>query len=293
MPRRGLTVLAAVAFGAVASAAAHSEATSTQQKAFKNSKLESVYVLKGIVPRDESGAAAASQGLLEKTQMPSQFVPVGAVTDLSAIAARVAGSDLPTGEVVVGGMFVSAADNPGAAAGLLPRGEVAVTVSVSQAQGVAGLIQPGDRVDILLDLPGAQEATLYRSVAVLAVGTALQPPPGVAAGAVRTTATAPSGSESQANAVAAATELITFAVSPAAAAHIAPAKSDSGGVVPGVYLALDAPGNAPASESTITIPGSGIVPGAATGSPAVTTTTTTLHKATPPSQGGGPGAPTP
>jgi len=282
VPRRGLTVLAAVAFGAVASAAAHSEATSTQQKAFKNSKLESVYVLKGIVPRDESGAAAASQGLLEKTQMPSQFVPVGAVTDLSAIAARVAGSDLPTGEVVVGGMFVSAADNPGAAAGLLPRGEVAVTVSVSQAQGVAGLIQPGDRVDILLDLPGAQEATLYRSVAVLAVGTALQP-----------TATAPPGSESQANAVAAATELITFAVSPAAAAHIAPAKSDSGGVVPGVYLALDAPGNAPASESTITIPGSGIVPGAATGSPAVTTTTTTLHKATPPSQGGGPGAPTP
>ena len=297
MPRRGLTVLAAVAFGALSSAAAYSVADSTQQKAFRNSKLEVVYILKGTVPQDETAAAAAGQGLLARTQMPRQFVPVGAVTDLSALGARVAGSNLPTGEVLVGSMFVSPARSPGAAAGLLPHGDVAVTVSVDPAHGVAGLIEPGDRVDILLDMAGAQEATLYRSVRVLAVGTALEPPPGVATGPVRTTAAVVGGVGGQASDAGSAIALITFAVSPASAAHIAPAQSDSTGVTPGVYLALDGPGNAPASVSTVTIPGA-----ATTSGPATSTTSTPAGTATaaipagtttPPSLPGGNHGPTP
>ena len=43
------------------------------------------------------------------------------------------------------------------AAQTVPKGDVAVSVSVDQVHGVAGLIQPGDKVDILVDLGGDQE----------------------------------------------------------------------------------------------------------------------------------------
>ncbi len=274
MPNRGLTVLAAVAFGAVASAAAYSEAHSTEQKAFNGSTLTSVYVLKGTVARDESAVAASSQGLITAAQMPRQFVPVGAVTNLSTLGGRVAAADFSAGEVVVGSMFVPAAAVTGRAATLLTHGDVAVSVSVDQAQGVAGLIEPGDKVDVLLDVHGTQEAYLLRSVPVLAVGTDLAPPPGVAPAVARRTASTVADVSPE------ATTVLTFAVSPAAAARIASTGGVGTGGSTGVYLALEGPGDQASSFTTITganfIPGTSVnLTGSGTGSSTTTGSTTT------------------
>ena len=131
----------------------------------------------------------------------------------------------------------------------MPQGDVAISVSVDQVHAVAGLIQPGDKVDILLDLNGNQETYLYQQVPVLAVGTTLVPAPGTAPSGPQTTATTTSN-------------VITFAVTPAAAARIALADSNGGGVTGGIYLALEAAGNPAAAPTTIT--SSNLIPGNST-----------------------------
>jgi hypothetical protein len=86
-------------------------------------------------------------------------------------------------------------------------------------------------------------------VPVLAVGTTLVPAPGTPTAAQTTAATQSSN-------------VITFAVTPAAAARIALANSDGGGVTGGIYLALEAAGNPPTSPTTIT--GSNLIPASST-----------------------------
>jgi len=242
VPSRGLIVLIATVLGVVGAVAAYTTVQSAPQKAFPNSSLTSVYVVRSAVPRDETAATAADRGLIVTAQMPAQYVPSGAVTNLADIRDQVAGSDIATGEVVVRGMFVSAANNPGAAAEALPPGDVAISVSVSPAAGVGGAVQPGDKVDLLVDVKGTQEAYLYRGVPVLAVGTRLVVTPGV------------TPSSTPAN-------VITFALSPADAAHIPPTTSATGPITQGVYLALDGPGSQ--SESVAPITFSKLIPGVA------------------------------
>ncbi|MGD0379801.1 MAG: hypothetical protein ABSC30_07435, partial [Acidimicrobiales bacterium] len=76
--------------------------------------------------------------------------------------------------------------------------------------------------------------------------------------------------------------LITFAVTPTAAARIALADSDGGGVTGGIYLALEAAGNTPTAPTTIN--SSNLIPagsaGAVTATVAPTTTTTTVKSST-------------
>ncbi len=247
MPSRGLTVLAAVTLGVVAGATAYIEAHSTEQNAFKSEKLTSVYVVHGTVPVDESAQSAYSAGLITSVEMPTRYVPVGAVTDLGALGTQVAGSRLGTGEVVVHGMFVDAATNPSRPSDAVPKGHVAVTVSVDSSAGVAGFIQPGDTVDILVDIDSNEEATLYQSVPVLAVNHTLVAVPDTTSGE------APSTDVDQ------AATLITFSMTPAAAAHIPPTHSDGSAYTQGVYLALDGPGAQLASMTVIN--GTTLIPG--------------------------------
>jgi len=258
VPRRSLAVLVAVAVAAVASFGAYLGLHSAQTSSSEQASLTSVYVLKGTVPRAESAAEAYAFGLIRTTRLPRQLVPAGAVTRLSDIEHQVAQYDLPAGQVVVAAMFVPQASLHSVAAGEVPTGRVAVTVSVSPSQGVADLVQPGDRVDIFVDIDGTQESYLYQSVPVLAVNTELVHS--------RSATSPPSlGAQTRIN--------ITFAVPPVEATQIAAADSGHGGVTGGLYLALDRPGTTSHAIPAITtgnlVPGSlpigapvpGVVPG--------------------------------
>jgi pilus assembly protein CpaB len=239
-------VLVAVALATLARAAAYVGLHSAQKTAAKNASLASVYVLKAIVPADDSAGSAYAQGLIKVVRLPSQFVPTGAVTNLSTIRAHVAWYELPADEVVTQAMFVSPGALHSIAAERIPKGDVAVSVSVDQVHGVAGLIQPGDRVDILANKGGNQETFLYQSVAVLAVGTTLVSSPG----------NATPGSTRAADQ---AKNIITFAVNNADATEIAQANSGGGGVTGGIYLALSAAGTPRVPATAITV--SNLVPG--------------------------------
>ena len=252
--KRTVVVAVAVAVGVVASVLSYVFLNNAQQNAYHNAKLVPAYVIAKPIPRTLTGAEAVSGGYVEKKNVPAEFRPSSAVTNLSAIRDRAAGANLPSGEVVVSGMFVSPGTIASVAAETVPQGDVAISVSVDQVHGVAGLIQPGDKVDILVNLNGAQETYLYQAVPVLAVGTTLVPAPGTTSSAAQTTAATQSSN------------VITFAVTPDAAARIALANSDGGGVTGGIYLALEAAGNQPSSLTTIN--GSNLIPASPTGAAA-------------------------
>src|SRR5579863_6806523 len=219
--KRTVVVAVAVAVGVLASVLSYVFLNTAQQNAYHNAKLVPAYVITKTIPRTLTGSEVASGGYVVQKKIPAEFRPSSAVTDLAAIRNQEAGANLP-------------------------QGDVAISVSVDQVHGVAGLIQPGDKVDILIDLNGNQETYLYQAVPVLAVGTTLVPAPGT------------TGSASQSSATPQASNVVTFAVPPAAAARIALANSDGGGVTGGIYLALEASGNQPTAATTIT--GSNLIP---------------------------------
>jgi pilus assembly protein CpaB len=243
--KRTVVVAVAVAVGVVASVLSYVFLNNAQNNAYHNAKLVNAYVITKPIPRTLSGVDAANGGYLQSKKVPAEFRPASAVTRLSSIRNEAANTNLPVGEIVVDGMFVSPETIASVAAETVPQGDVAISVSVDQVHAVAGLIQPGDKVDILIDINGNQETTLYQQVPVLAVGTTLVRTPGTASSA-QTTATTTSN-------------VITFAVTPAAAARIALADSNGGGVTGGIYLALEAAGNPAAAPTSIT--SANLIPG--------------------------------
>lgn len=239
--RRSVIVAVALVLGIVAGGASYAFLHSVQQRAYNGAKLTDVYVANAPIGQGITGAAAVGGGLIKKTQIPAKFEPAGAVTDLAAIQNEVATSNIPAGQVVVGGLFASPSTTAGTAAQDIPKGDVAITVSVDPVHGVAGLIQPGDQVDVLVTAANA-ETYLYQNVPVLAVGTALVNRSQATVTAAQTPAAAPAPAPSS--------NLITFAVPPDAAARIAFAQSGSGSGGSGgnnLYLALVPPGSAPSA----------------------------------------------
>jgi pilus assembly protein CpaB len=236
--KRTVVVAVAVAVGVVASVLSYVFLNNAQNNAYHNAKLVNAYVIAKPIPRTLSGADAANGGYLQQKKIPAEFRPASAVTRLSSIRDEAANTNLPVGEVVVAGMFVSPESIASVAAETVPQGDVAISVSVDQVHAVAGLVQPGDKVDILVDINGNQETTLYQQVPVLAVGTTLVRTPGTASSAQTTSTTT--------------SNVITFAVTPEAAARIALADSNGGGVTGGIYLALEAAGNPAAPPTNIT-----------------------------------------
>ena len=253
--RRTLVVLLALALGSVAGGAAYLYLQGVQTRAYHNAHLVEVYEVIQPIPRGTSGAIALQDGLISKTNVPLQFRPVTAVDDLATIRGDVAVADIPAGQIVVNGLFALPATIASTAAQTIPKGDVAITISVDQVHGVAGLIQAGDQVDILVNLvTGDKEASLYQNVPILAVGSDLVPPSATEAASTTPQGSAPSGATTNTTAPPAPVQapstsgLVTFAVPLAAATRIALAEGGGGG---SIYLALVPPGNAPVSISSI------------------------------------------
>jgi len=233
-PKRTIVVIAAVAFGVVAALLSYSYLNHAQQVAYHNAKMVNAYVVSKPVPQTLTGESALSGGYIEKKSLPVEIVPATALTNISNIKGKEAASAYSVGQVVVDSMFVNptVAVAQGSFSQSIPTGDVAVTVSVDQVHGVAGLAVPGDKVDLLVnqtDGSTSTESMLLQNVPVLAIGQQSASPSTNTASA-QTTSTASSATSSG---------LFTFGVSPSNAARIALAEQQS----LGIYLVLVPPSN--------------------------------------------------
>jgi pilus assembly protein CpaB len=144
-----LLVAAAATFGAYRLLAANSA----------SSKITTVPVV--IAARDIPEGAAIDRIDLSVAQWPVQTVPVGAFNSIDSLAGRVTRVSVFTGEPIVPGRLAPTGTGPGLELKIAP-GERAMAVRINDVAGIAGLIQPNSRVDILVNI---QEPGSSRQVA--------------------------------------------------------------------------------------------------------------------------------
>jgi pilus assembly protein CpaB len=220
--RRTVILIVAVVVALVAAGAIYSYLNSVQDRAYNNAKLVKVFRVEKDIQKGLPGEQAIDQEYVKSGDIPQKYRPTTALTDINAIRGKVALNNLSSGQIVVDGMFVDPRTATVSFAQRIPPGQVAVTISVDNVHGVAGLIVPGDQVNIMAQAQDGQRY-LFQNVNVLAIGNTPAPQPGDT-----TATTAPSVGGGG---------LMTFAVPPLAAAKIS--------VASGVYLTLVPPGNQP------------------------------------------------
>ncbi len=115
-------------------------------------------------PIDRGATVAESQ--LRVARIPQQYVPPGAIGDISKAAGRVLLAGLSPGEVVTETRLARVRAGP--VASLVPRGLRAFAVPTSLVRGV---VIPGDRVDVLATFGSGQPHTemVVEAVEVLLV----------------------------------------------------------------------------------------------------------------------------
>ncbi len=184
--RRVLILVVAVALAGLTALLTFHYASSADQRAFKDSQPVPVYLVKKDIPKGFPGDKAVAEGYIVRDSIPQKYFPPSAVTNVQTLAGKVALESLPAGVPVVAGAFVDPAAANESFAQRLDKGMQAVTLAVSDVEGVARLVVPSDHVNLMLttDAPaaagapaGKQTKMVIQDVEVLAVGntTAIQP----------------------------------------------------------------------------------------------------------------------
>lgn len=228
--RRTLIMLAAVTLAAAAAGTTFLYMRGLERAAFGGAELVEVFVVVKDVPKGTPGETAIAQEAVAADSAPRKYRPGNALTTLDSIKGRVALVDLKVDTILTDGHFVEPRAAQVTFSQRIPAGNVAITVSVDQVRGVAGLLVPGDKVNILVN-DGTAQRVLFQNVLVIAIGTTAAPQAG------ETEAVTNPGSG-----------LITFAVPPEAASRIVLASQQGGGL----YLALVPQDNVPAPVLPVT-----------------------------------------
>ena len=220
--RRTLIVVAAVVLAALAAVTTFVYVRGIEERAYDGAELVQVFVVSQDIPKGLPGEQAANE-FIEVAKVPRNIFPATALTALDALAGKVAIAPLAANTILVEGQFVDPRTAQVTFSQKIPAGRVAITVSVDQVRGVAGLLVPGDKVNILVADGGAQRV-LFQNVDIIAIGNTAAPQAGETA-----EVTNPGSG------------LITFAVPPESASRIAYAATQGGGL----YLTLVPTDNAP------------------------------------------------
>jgi pilus assembly protein CpaB len=236
-PKRTLVVAVAVVVGVAASVLSYVFLNNAQQRAYHNAKLVQAYVVAKPVPQTLNGTDAVNDGYIVNKKIPAEFRPAGAVTKLSAIEGKVAVAPFSVGQVLVTSMFASASSASSNFSQLIPPNDVAISISVDPVHGVAGFPVPGNKVDLFVNVNGA-ESVLLQNVSILASGTAVPTAITNQSSSSTTTTTTPASSSG----------LYTFSVSPADSQRIALAEQEG----LGLYMVLVPPNNAPVNLPPLT-----------------------------------------
>lgn len=132
-----------------------------------------------VAARDIAEGEKIDRLALTVAQWPAPTVPAGVYSAVDSVAGRVARIMVFKGEAIVPGRLAPDGTGPGLEV-KIPPGKRAMSVRINDVSGVAGMIQPNSRVDILLTLnPGdgntARTAKVFmENMKVLAIGTQAQ-----------------------------------------------------------------------------------------------------------------------
>lgn len=120
--------------------------------------------------------------MLETRTMPREFIHPKAVVDANNLLGKITLVDIVGGEQVLSTRIASGKDDRNGLAYVIPKGLRAVSVGINQVTGVSGLVQPGDKVDVVGLLETDTESKgvpvakiMLQNIEVLAVDQKLDP----------------------------------------------------------------------------------------------------------------------
>ena len=187
-----LILVVAVALAGLTAFLTFNYANAADERAFKDAELVSVLLVKKDIPKGFPGERALDEGYVGRESIPRKFFPAKALTNAQALRGQVALAPLSPGVPVVEGSFVEPRLAQESFAQRLQKGMEAVTLAVSDVQGVARLVVPGDHVNLMVTLDGEgggpaaagggkQTQFVLQNIEVLAVGNTTTIQPGEAA----------------------------------------------------------------------------------------------------------------
>ena len=109
-----------------------------------------------IAQKDMAEGAAIDRMAVAVVQWPVATIPVGAFTSIDSVVGRVARVTLFTGDPLVPGRLAPDGTGPGLEV-KIALGKRAVSFRINDVSGIAGLIRPNSRVDIVVVMDGAAE----------------------------------------------------------------------------------------------------------------------------------------
>ena len=114
--------------------------------------------------------------MLEYKEIPVHFIQPGAITDPEDAINTIAAAPIQEGEQILATKLLAPGPLTGLANQIAPD-KRAVTISIDEVRGVAKLLQPGDRVDVLASLTSGrgedrkvEVKTIMKDIVILATG---------------------------------------------------------------------------------------------------------------------------
>jgi Flp pilus assembly protein CpaB len=148
--RRTLILIAAIAVGAIAAYALYTYVQGIEDRANQQAERVEVFKVERDIPKGFPGERVEAEGYVVRALIPREFKPANSVTNLDNLVGLVALNDLSANQVLVTGMFVDPSVALISFSERLDPDEATVTITVDQVSGVAGLLVPGDKVNMLV-----------------------------------------------------------------------------------------------------------------------------------------------
>lgn len=152
--RRTLILVAALAIGAIASFVVWQYVGGIEESAYDDAARVKVFIVRNEVVKGTFGEEARAQETVVEDEIPKKFYPPNAIRSLTDIEGKQAINNLAANQIVTTDMFADPAVVKSSFADRLDKindeQQVAITFTVDQVHGVAGLLQPGDYVNVMI-----------------------------------------------------------------------------------------------------------------------------------------------
>jgi Flp pilus assembly protein CpaB len=147
-----LILIAAVVVGLLSAYLVYNYVQGADDRAREDAEVVEVLRVVRDIPRGTTGAEVDEGDYLEEDEITVDFRPATAVPpdEADTILTKVAVSDIAAGQVLVDNMFADPVEAQTGFTDRVPEGQVAITMSFDSTRGVAGVVVPGDYVNILV-----------------------------------------------------------------------------------------------------------------------------------------------
>jgi len=148
MNRRLALIALAVILALAGTFVVYNYAHNADQRAVASTGAANVLIVQKRVPAGTSWSDVLKGNYLQAEKIPIDSAPSSAITTLNASipVGEVASADIPAGQIALRPMFGESVPVTGALP--IPKGKLALTVTMSAAGGVAGFVQPQSEVAI-------------------------------------------------------------------------------------------------------------------------------------------------